>query len=115
MPEIATQKISGLRQFYGITEPRALAYFAVHEEADVRHRAAWREWLATQNDVGHVWRSRGDGTHLASSVGCAGCGVSGRLRGEELSRKFGNGRRKAKSAESLKHCQAPSAWALSFV
>jgi len=49
VPEIATQKISGLRQFYGITEPRALAYFAVHEEADVRHRAAWREWLAKQD------------------------------------------------------------------
>lgn len=49
VPEIATEKISGLRRFYGITEPRALAYFAVHEEADVRHRAAWREWLATQN------------------------------------------------------------------
>lgn len=50
VPEIATQKISGLRRFYGITETRALAYFAVHEEADVRHRAAWREWLAKDND-----------------------------------------------------------------
>jgi len=50
VPEIATQKIAGLRDFYGITEPRALAYFAVHEEADVRHRTAWREWLVTQND-----------------------------------------------------------------
>jgi pyrroloquinoline-quinone synthase len=50
VPEIATEKISGLRRFYDITEPRALAYFAVHEEADVRHRAAWREWLATQED-----------------------------------------------------------------
>src|SRR5208282_391399 len=37
VPEIATQKISGLRRFYDITEPRALAYFGVHEEADVRH------------------------------------------------------------------------------
>jgi pyrroloquinoline-quinone synthase len=45
VPEIATQKISGLRKFYNITEPRALAYFGVHEEADVRHRAAWRSWL----------------------------------------------------------------------
>jgi pyrroloquinoline-quinone synthase len=54
VPEIATQKISGLRRFYGITEPRALAYFAVHEEADVRHRAAWREWLASQNNVDTV-------------------------------------------------------------
>ena len=49
VPEIATQKISGLKRFYDVTEPRALAYFGVHEEADVRHRAAWREWLAAQN------------------------------------------------------------------
>lgn len=48
VPEIATQKISGLKRFYNIKEPRALAYFAVHEEADVRHRAAWRSWLADQ-------------------------------------------------------------------
>jgi pyrroloquinoline-quinone synthase len=50
VPEIATQKILGLRRFYDITEPRALAYFRVHEEADVRHRAAWRSWLANQGD-----------------------------------------------------------------
>jgi len=54
VPEIATQKISGLRSFYDISEPRALAYFAVHQEADVRHRAAWREWLAKQNDADTV-------------------------------------------------------------
>jgi pyrroloquinoline-quinone synthase len=48
VPEIASQKISGLKRFYNITEPRALAYFGVHEEADVRHRAAWRSWLANQ-------------------------------------------------------------------
>jgi pyrroloquinoline-quinone synthase len=54
VPEIASQKISGLRRFYGITEPQALAYFAVHEEADVRHRAAWREWLAAQHNVDTV-------------------------------------------------------------
>jgi pyrroloquinoline-quinone synthase len=49
VPEISTQKISGLRRFYHITEPAALAYFGVHEEADVRHRAAWRAWLASQD------------------------------------------------------------------
>ena len=54
VPEIATQKISGLRRFYGITDPQALAYFAVHEEADVRHRAAWRDWLANQKDLDEV-------------------------------------------------------------
>jgi pyrroloquinoline-quinone synthase len=45
VPEIARQKIEGLRRFYGVTEPKGLSYFAVHEEADVRHRAAWRGWL----------------------------------------------------------------------
>ncbi len=54
VPEIATQKISGLRRFYDITDPQALAYFAVHEVADLRHRAAWREWLANQTGVDEV-------------------------------------------------------------
>ena len=45
VPEIATQKKEGLRRFYGVSDPKGLAYFAVHEEADVRHRAAWRGWL----------------------------------------------------------------------
>jgi len=48
VPEIATQKISGLKEFYGVAEPAALRYFTVHEEADVRHRAAWRQWLAAR-------------------------------------------------------------------
>lgn len=54
VPEIAAQKISGLRRFYGITEPQALAYFAVHQEADVRHRAVWREWLEEQKNLDKV-------------------------------------------------------------
>lgn len=45
VPEIATQKIEGLRCFYGVNDPKALAYFAVHEEVDKRHRAGWRRWL----------------------------------------------------------------------
>ena len=45
VPEIATTKIDGLKSFYSITQPQALAYFAVHEEADKAHRAAWRNWL----------------------------------------------------------------------
>ena len=54
VPEIATEKISGLRRFYDVTDPLALAYFAVHEEADVRHRAVWREWLEAQKSVDDV-------------------------------------------------------------
>jgi pyrroloquinoline-quinone synthase len=50
VPEIAVEKIAGLRRFYDVTEPRALAYFGVHQEADVRHRDAWREWLLSQKD-----------------------------------------------------------------
>src|SRR3989304_5761097 len=46
VPEIAAKKITGLRSFYGVSEPKGLAYFAVHEEADVGHRAPWRCWLA---------------------------------------------------------------------
>jgi pyrroloquinoline-quinone synthase len=45
VPEIATTKIDGLKKFYGVTQPEGLAYFAVHEEADKLHRAAWRGWL----------------------------------------------------------------------
>lgn len=45
VPEIATTKIEGLKTFYGIDTPEALAYFTVHEEADKAHRAAWRGWL----------------------------------------------------------------------
>lgn len=45
VPEVATSKIDGLQKFYGVNSPKALAYFAVHEEADKAHRAAWRGWL----------------------------------------------------------------------
>ncbi|MFZ0635306.1 MAG: CADD family putative folate metabolism protein [Candidatus Acidiferrales bacterium] len=48
VPEIATQKIAGLKKYYGISDESALRYFAVHEEADVRHRASWRQWLAAR-------------------------------------------------------------------
>lgn len=45
VPEIAATKIDGLKKLYGIGDEVALAYFAVHEEADKAHRAAWRGWL----------------------------------------------------------------------
>lgn len=48
VPETAVQKKSGLKQFYNVTEPGALAYFDVHESTDLRHRSAWRGWLAEQ-------------------------------------------------------------------
>lgn len=51
VPEISAQKITALKRYYGITDSRALEYFAVHEEADLRHRAAWRDWLASEKDA----------------------------------------------------------------
>src|SRR5713226_7581466 len=45
VPEIAATKVDGLKKFYGVTQAEALAYFAVHEETDKAHRAAWRAWL----------------------------------------------------------------------
>ena len=45
VPEIATTKMDGLNRFYGINDTKGTAYFAVHEEADKAHRAAWRNWL----------------------------------------------------------------------
>jgi pyrroloquinoline-quinone synthase len=45
VPEIATTKMDGLKKFYGVNSAEDLAYFAVHEEADKTHRAAWRNWL----------------------------------------------------------------------
>src|SRR5258706_4944028 len=51
VPEIATTKIDGLRKFYGVEKPTALAYFAVHEEADKAHREAWRNWLNEHSDA----------------------------------------------------------------
>lgn len=50
VPEIAGQKTAGLKKFYGVTSEKALRYFAVHEEADVRHRNAWRTWLGAQSE-----------------------------------------------------------------
>jgi len=51
VPEIATTKIDGLKKFYGIHSDKGLAYFAVHEEADKAHRAAWRGWLEEHADA----------------------------------------------------------------
>ena len=45
VPEIAITKMAGLKKFYGVTSSKGLAYFAIHEEADKTHRAAWRNWL----------------------------------------------------------------------
>jgi pyrroloquinoline-quinone synthase len=45
-PAVAAEKSRGLREHYGITDPKAHEFFRVHTEADVAHSAAERELLA---------------------------------------------------------------------
>jgi pyrroloquinoline-quinone synthase len=45
IPAVATAKIDGLKRFYGITDERGLAFFAVHEEADVWHARTGAELI----------------------------------------------------------------------
>lgn len=45
VPAVASAKIAGLEQYYGITDPRAIAFFTVHQEADRRHAETTRRLL----------------------------------------------------------------------
>ena len=45
-PEVSRTKAEGLRAHYGVSDPEALAYFRVHEQADQRHRQGERDALA---------------------------------------------------------------------
>jgi pyrroloquinoline-quinone synthase len=51
-PEVAGEKMRGLRESYRITSPEALSYFAVHATADLEHRASERAALARCLDAG---------------------------------------------------------------
>lgn len=48
IPAVAESKIVGLRNYYGIDSPDALAYFTVHIEADRVHAEAERHLLSSQ-------------------------------------------------------------------
>ena len=45
IPAVAETKIDGLQRFYDVQSEETLAYFRVHQEADVAHAAAERELL----------------------------------------------------------------------
>ncbi len=47
VPRVAEAKARGLRQWYG-ADARICAYFTLHQTADVRHAAVWREQLRSQ-------------------------------------------------------------------
>jgi pyrroloquinoline-quinone synthase len=64
-PEVSRQKADGLRSFYGIDEPDALAYFEVHAEADLEHRAGERRVLA------HCLEAGASGDEIIQAAGQA--------------------------------------------
>ncbi len=45
IPEVAKTKREGLAKFYGIDSDRAVAFFTVHEKADIIHSAVERELI----------------------------------------------------------------------
>jgi pyrroloquinoline-quinone synthase len=51
-PEVASQKMDGLRTHYGIDDDKSLAYFTVHAEADITHSQEEREMLRRCLDDG---------------------------------------------------------------
>jgi pyrroloquinoline-quinone synthase len=46
IPAVSTTKIAGLQKFYGITSDRSLAFFKVHEQADVVHSQKTKSAIA---------------------------------------------------------------------
>lgn len=50
LPQISRSKIDGLEKHYGLRGGDATRYFELHEEADVRHAAVWREILERSRD-----------------------------------------------------------------
>ena len=51
-PEVSRQKADGLRQFYGVDNPKSLAYFEVHAETDIQHRTGERNAINRCLDAG---------------------------------------------------------------
>lgn len=45
VPAVAVAKIDGLKRFYGVTDPRGLAFFQVHVQADRCHAETARQIL----------------------------------------------------------------------
>jgi pyrroloquinoline-quinone synthase len=47
VPEVATEKINGLRDRYGVDDARTLSFFTVHSTLDVEHSGAERDMIAS--------------------------------------------------------------------
>jgi len=63
-PQVARQKILGLKRFYGMDDPRSIAFFSVHQELDIEHSQAELDAIraattsdAAQHDVAEATRT----------------------------------------------------------
>lgn len=45
LPNISKSKIEGLNKFYNLSSSNSTNYFEIHQEADVRHAAIWRNMI----------------------------------------------------------------------
>jgi pyrroloquinoline-quinone synthase len=45
VPDVAAEKLNGLRDRYGVADARTLAFFALHSTLDVEHSAAERDMI----------------------------------------------------------------------
>lgn len=82
IPGVSRVKIEGLEKFYGVTDPDAIRFFTVHQEADIHHSRSERDMIekntppelaeAVQRASAHtaeaLWRFL-DGVYAASVAG----------------------------------------------
>jgi pyrroloquinoline-quinone synthase len=45
LPNISRSKIEGLNKFYNLSSSDSRNYFEIHQEADIRHAAIWRNMI----------------------------------------------------------------------
>jgi pyrroloquinoline-quinone synthase len=65
VPAVATSKIDGLAKWYGISDPRSIAFFSVHQTADVMHAQTSRELLASRCEDAELARDAASQTLAA--------------------------------------------------
>lgn len=53
IPEVAQTKRTGLKEFYGIADERAISFFRVHESIDVLHQQVERQILSKRCQTAH--------------------------------------------------------------
>ena len=65
IPCVAKEKIRGLKEFFGFSQPEDYAYFTEHEEADVRHASEERALIAmlSKDDSEQVLEASREVTH----------------------------------------------------